>query len=151
MKITGVKLSILESSIEDRIFGLHNVPGMTRIRWTHNVARTRPGYVEVLHVQTDEGIEGVCSAQGVAGDAAASPLKDALEQLRISFDRPIHLSSAYRCPDYNDEVSSTGRNGPHTRGAFDVLVSGTDAYDLLLLAIIFEWTGIGISQKGPHD
>ena len=82
MKITGVKLSILESSIEDRIFGLHNVPGMTRIRWTHNVARTRPGYVEVLHVQTDEGIEGVCTAQGVAGDAAASPLKDALEQLR---------------------------------------------------------------------
>ena len=64
MRITGVKLSILESSIEDRIFGLHNVPGMTRMRWTHNVARTRPGYVEVLHVQTDEGIEGVCTAQG---------------------------------------------------------------------------------------
>lgn len=82
MKITDIKLSILESPVEDRIFGLHNVPGMARTRWTHNTVRTRPGYVEVLHIHTDEGIEGVCSAQGVSGEVGASPLKDALEQMR---------------------------------------------------------------------
>ena len=81
MKITGIKLSILEGTDPDRIFGLHNVPGMARIRWTHNVAQTRPGFVEVLHIETDDGIEGVVTAKST-GDHQGSYLRANLEQLR---------------------------------------------------------------------
>ena len=62
----------------------------------------------------------------------------------------MSLSSAYRCPDHNDAVSSTGRNGPHTIGAADVKVSGAKAKELLMAACDAGATGIGVSQKGPH-
>ena len=72
-----------------------------------------------------------------------------LQDLRDVFNAPIRISSGFRCPDHNDRVSSTGRDGPHTTGkAADILVSGRDARDLVALAD--EFTGIGISQKGDH-
>jgi len=75
-----------------------------------------------------------------------------LEQLRVAFGKPMRLSSAYRCPDYNERISKTGRTGPHTTGrAVDVLVSGEDAYRLVQLALEHGFTGIGISQKGAHE
>ena len=75
-----------------------------------------------------------------------------LEQLRRAFGKPMRLSSAYRCPDYNARISHTGKTGPHTTGrAVDVLVSGEDAYRLVQLALEHGFTGIGISQKGPHE
>jgi zinc D-Ala-D-Ala carboxypeptidase len=74
-----------------------------------------------------------------------------LNILRANFGKPIYLSSAYRCPDYNEKVSSTGRNGPHTTGkAADLLVSGKDAHTILMLAANLHFSGIGISQKGEH-
>lgn len=73
-----------------------------------------------------------------------------LDALREDFG-PIILSSAYRCPDYNAQVSSTGRDGPHTMGkAVDILVSGADAHRLLRLALD-DFSGVGVSQKGPHE
>ncbi len=81
MKVTAIKLSILESPSGDSIFGLHNVPGMARIRWTHDVTKTRPGFVQVLHVETDDGIEGIVTASPT-GDHEGSYLRANLEQLR---------------------------------------------------------------------
>ena len=76
------------------------------------------------------------------------------------------VSSGYRSPDYNDKVSNTGRAGPHTSGkAMDIKICGGDAYRFLsaVWAINEEipvtplgknypsiFTGIGISQRGPH-
>ena len=75
-----------------------------------------------------------------------------LEQLRVAFGNPMHLSSAYRCPEYNARISHTGSHGPHTTGrAVDVLVSGEDAYRLVQLALELGFTGIGINQKGPRE
>ena len=75
---------------------------------------------------------------------------DALLRVRKNFARPMVISSGYRCPDYNDQISSTGRNGPHTTGlACDVLVSGTEAR--LLLEHLDEFPRIGFSQKGDHS
>jgi len=75
-----------------------------------------------------------------------------LEELRYIFGRPMRISSGYRCPAHNSAVSHTGSSGPHTTGlAVDVLVAGTDAYDLVLLALQAGWTGIGVSQRGPWN
>lgn len=77
---------------------------------------------------------------------------DRLEEIRVQLGIPLPLSSAYRCPDYNNEVSSTGFDGPHTTGkAIDVLISGEDAFHLMDLAFEHGMMGVGVSQKGDHD
>ena|SRR3990167_540264 len=74
-----------------------------------------------------------------------------LDSLRWRYNQPIVLSSAYRCPDHNEKVSSTGRTGPHTTGkAVDIRVSGVRAHCLLILACQLQFKGIGVSQKGKH-
>lgn len=62
---------------------------------------------------------------------------------------PFILSSAYRCPSYNEKVSYTGSTGPHTTGrAVDVLVDRRRAYEFMELAFKHGMTGIGVKQKG---
>ena len=75
-----------------------------------------------------------------------------LEQLRVAFDKPMTVTSAFRCPNHNAQVSSTGLTGPHVTGkSVDIAVSGHDAFDLLALAFLHNFTGLGISQRGPHN
>ena len=77
---------------------------------------------------------------------------DRLEALRVDYGIAMVLSSAYRTPEHNDKVSSTGFDGPHTTGrAVDILVAGEDAYKLIALAVSRGFTGIGIKQKGAWD
>lgn len=75
-----------------------------------------------------------------------------VETLRSVYGKPMKVNSAARCPEYNAKVSSTGLTGPHTTGrAIEFGVSGADAHQLLRLAMRFgNFTGIGVSQKGPH-
>jgi len=78
---------------------------------------------------------------------------DALQGLREAMKKPLKLSSAYRCPEHNSNVSSTGSNGPHTTGqAIDISCSGKLAHEILSFAMIRSntWKGCGISQKGKH-
>jgi len=74
---------------------------------------------------------------------------DRLEDMRVAFDRPMIIGSGYRCPDYNARVSTTGRTGPHTIGAVDVLISGAEAHRLLHMALMIGFNGIGVKQHGP--
>jgi hypothetical protein len=61
------------------------------------------------------------------------------------------LTSAYRCPEYNAFVSTTGDDGPHVLGqAFDVLIYGRHGYKLVELAIAEGFTGIFWMQHGDH-
>lgn len=73
-----------------------------------------------------------------------------VQKLRNEFGRQMLVSSAKRCPDHNDRVSSTGRDGPHTKDAIDILIYGEWAYDLLALAIKHGFKGVGVQQKGPY-
>ena len=86
------------------------------------------------------------------GEAAMHPaFMQQLYKLRRDFDQPLTVSSGYRCPTHNDNVSSTGRYGPHTTGkAVDLRISGTDAVHLLQLATAQGFAGIGIAQRGNH-
>lgn len=72
-----------------------------------------------------------------------------LQRLRSHYNRPMVITSGYRCPDYNARVGTTGRDGPHTTGkAVDVAVRGADARDLASMAMTYGFTGIGVQQKG---
>ena len=74
---------------------------------------------------------------------------DRLQALRKDYGKPMKISSGYRCPIHNRNVSKTGDDGPHTTGrAVDILCHGKEAYDLLHLALLHGFTGIGINQKG---
>ena len=75
-----------------------------------------------------------------------------LQLIRDEYGKSMHITSGYRCAAYNDQVSSTGPNGPHTTGrACDVLVSGENMYRLISLAIKYNMTGIGIKGTGSHS
>ena len=74
-----------------------------------------------------------------------------LEKLRVAFDRPMPVTSGFRCPMHNAQASKTGLSGPHTTGkAVDIQVSGADAHRLLTLALKHEFTGVGLKQAGVH-
>jgi uncharacterized protein YcbK (DUF882 family) len=75
---------------------------------------------------------------------------DKLQSIRIAFNAPMIVTSGYRSPSYNETVSTTGPDGPHTTGhAVDIAVRGADAIKLIQIAITFGMTGIGLKQHGP--
>ena len=89
---------------------------------------------------------GQCDYPGMDAD-----FMEKLEMLRNTVNKPLPLSSAYRCPDHNDSVSSTGRTGPHTtRKAVDIRCSGNLSHAVLAEAGIQGFSGLGIQQKGAH-
>jgi len=74
-----------------------------------------------------------------------------LVALRKEFNEPMVISSGYRHASYN-QVIGGAKNSPHLYGkAVDVLVSGKTAYRLMKMAMQHGFTGIGISQRGPHE
>jgi uncharacterized protein YcbK (DUF882 family) len=77
---------------------------------------------------------------------------DKMQRLRLAFGKPMKVSSAARCPEYNAKVSATkSRTGPHTTGrAIDFECSHQDADKILELSYTFGLgiTGRGINQKG---
>lgn len=76
---------------------------------------------------------------------------DKMQHLRDLCGFPLTVTSWYRSPEYNDKVSSTGKTGPHTTGrAVDIEILGDKALILIEHAIDLGFTGIGVSQKGPH-
>lgn len=89
-----------------------------------------------------------CGKCGSDGSEMKQQFMDKLDAAREKFG-PITIASPYRCPAYNERVSTTGPNGPHTTGrASDVVVSREDAYKLLQIAYEVGFTGIGVKQTG---
>ena len=74
-----------------------------------------------------------------------------LEALRYEFNEPMIVSSGYRHESYN-QVIGGAKNSPHLYGkAVDIVISGKSAYRLMKLSIEHGFTGIGVSQRGPHE
>lgn len=91
---------------------------------------------------------GTCGSDGTEMDLGFIFKLDKLRQL-AGF--PFHITSGYRCPAYNQQVSTTGADGPHTTGhAADVLLMGSQVHYLLRNAT-WAMTGIGLKQHGPAD
>ena len=66
---------------------------------------------------------------------------------------PFRVSSGRICDHHNDTVSTAKnkKNGVHTLGqASDILISGERAMLLFEKARQIGFSGIGLSQRGPH-
>lgn len=80
------------------------------------------------------------------------PFVRMLDELRSRLGFALVISSGYRTPSYNQQIATTGANGPHTTGkAADILIRGVRAHQLLKVAFELGFTGIGINQKGQME
>lgn len=95
---------------------------------------------------TDKELECRCGCGGLPSEL----FQNRLEALRKTYGRPMRVNSAARCPDHNEAVSTTGRNGPHTIDAIDISVYGGHAFLLTKLAMQLQWQGVGWKQHGPR-
>ena len=83
------------------------------------------------------------------GEEMSDTFMRKIEFIRGQLGFPFYVMSAYRCSQYNNKVSTTGLNGPHTTGrAMDIGVRGEKAYELVKEAYLAGFTGIGIQQTG---
>ena len=107
------------------------------------------GYWRWPHV--DPAKEWACKGTGQVG--VDIHFLDQFEKLRRMMGTALIISSGYRSPQYNNEVSDTGSSGPHTTGrAVDIRIYGDRALALVALAISLGYSGVGVSQKNkiPH-
>lgn len=95
-----------------------------------------------------EELKCKCNNCGSTGREMDNDFMQKLDTLREYLGFPFVITSAYRCPAHNNNVSSTGFNGAHTTGkAVDIAVNRTQAYDLMKAAFEQGFTGIGVNQK----
>lgn len=74
----------------------------------------------------------------------------ALDTFRGGLGFALPVTGGYRCKTHNALVSSTGTEGPHTRGvAVDIGISGPLAAELVKQALAMGFRGVGIKQNGP--
>ena len=75
---------------------------------------------------------------------------DKLNQLRDSYGKPMTISSGFRDETHPVEaMKKDPKGGAHVSGkACDILVDRKDAFELLSLAFLIGFTGIGVNQKG---
>ena len=80
----------------------------------------------------------------------SSDIMDLLQKARNDLG-PLQITSAYRCPDHNNSVSSTGENGPHTTGmAVDIHVSNSQHRKKLIDYFAKKVTGLGVAKTFLH-
>jgi L-alanine-DL-glutamate epimerase-like enolase superfamily enzyme len=80
MKIIAVHLSVFELAAVTRKFRLTDQDHPSRLRWSQAFEPRGREEVHVLHVLTDEGVEGICTV----GDARYTQMRtEDLEQLRL--------------------------------------------------------------------
>lgn len=92
-----------------------------------------------------------CGTCGSDGSEMNLDFVAKLNFFRESLGVPFKVTSGYRCPFYNNQVSSTGENGPHTTGhAADIHLVGADVLRLMRLLPGSGITGVGLNQKGPY-
>ena len=74
-----------------------------------------------------------------------------LQSIRDEMQRPLKITSGFRCEELNQRVSTTGKKGPHTFAkAADILISGAEAMRLFTIAQKHGVSGVGMSQRGVH-
>ena len=74
-----------------------------------------------------------------------------LETIREYVGRQFIVNSAYRCPEYNAQVSSTGLGGPHTTGrAIDIKADSRLKYEIAMAASKEGMTRLGIGKTFIH-
>lgn len=84
-----------------------------------------------------------CGADGVKEELLAK-----LQAMRTEYDKPMKITSGYRCAQHPIEAKKD-TPGAHALGlAADIGVEGSEAHRILTLACKHGFTGIGVQQKG---
>jgi len=115
MKISEIRLSVFELPSATRKFRLDDDGHSSRMKFVRRNEPPGPEEVHVLHVLTDEGIEGICTV----GDVRYGQMKhEDLEQLRLLAigENPLARERLYR------KVTGATRQAfavPGWSGAFD--------------------------------
>ena len=87
---------------------------------------------------------------GCGTEAMDEQFMEALTALRAAWEKPMTVTSGYRCPNHPIEAKKA-RPGTHSTGrAVDLAIEGEEALDLLTLILIHDFTGIGVQQKGSY-
>ena len=72
-------------------------------------------------------------------------------KLRKKMGFPFIVYVGFRCKEYNQKVSKTGLEGPHTTGhAMKIILWGNNVFLVIAEARKVGLTGIGLMQKGPR-
>ena len=76
----------------------------------------------------------------------------ALDTIRDEVGEPLTITSGFRCNDYNDRISSTGRNGPHTTGQAVDIACNNSALRMKIVSVALEQKigRIGIARSFVH-
>ena len=107
--------------------------------------------LEYFSEEVDKGFE--CSCGCGKGFRDMNPdFMIHLDKARERSGVPFNITSGFRCGTYNNKVSSTGFNGPHTLGrAADILADNSrDRYHILRAVIKEGFTRIGIHKDFIH-
>ena len=103
--------------------------------------------LEYFSYETDPML--ACPCCGEQGMNESFMIK--LDDMRAALGVPFVINSGYRCPSYNLEVSSTGRNGPHTTGrAVDISARGRNKYLIAGRAMAEGMTRFGMGRTFIH-
>ena len=103
--------------------------------WNSNWVNFKPEELECSH----------CNVLKISSD-----LMDFLQTARDDLG-PLSITSAYRCEDHNNDVSTTGFNGPHTTGkAVDISVQDSKHRKQLITYFAPIVTGLGIAKSFIH-
>lgn len=104
------------------------------------------------HIEFFEPMEFVCRCVECGGkDAIDLEFVKILDDIRSLYDRPMIVTSGYRCELHPIEKAKRAP-GPHNTGrAADFAVFGEDAFDLIEIALSRNIQGIGIKQHGDID
>jgi zinc D-Ala-D-Ala carboxypeptidase len=79
-----------------------------------------------------------------------SDIMDLLQQARNDLG-PLSITSGYRCSEHNNNISSTGPNGPHTTGkALDISVKDSKHRKELITYFAPKVPGLGIAKSFIH-
>lgn len=113
-------------------------------RWA-NVASVDP---RKWHWANFSPAEMACRKHGIV--VIRPSFMDDLQTVRNRLNLPMMITSGYRSPEHNAEVSSTGAlDGPHVSAqAVDIAIKQGDAFTLVDLAIQMGFVGIGLRQHG---
>ena len=92
--------------------------------------------------------EFICSHTGT--EKMDQDFIDKLNKLRDAYNKPITISSGYRDSTHPVEaIKKDPKGGAHVSGkAADILIERKNAFELLSLALLIGFTGIGVNQKG---
>ena len=95
MKITNVRVLNIGVPQKNSIYNLKMLEGMRRDQYTHEVHSTSDGILQLMKVETDEGIEGLCTLEGARLGSMNPYTLEQMRHLVIGLD-PFNREEIYQ-------------------------------------------------------